>query len=109
MQKSAAEPVAVSSTTKEALVTVTIYNRPPYKPGSLVRNSQHALLCSQSLGDLFEAIPCPSNEIPKEIYNGDEMLGYELGENALPESAGCVVCIEGRAYGDGENEEDYAE
>lgn len=102
--------MGTSSTIQEALVTVTIYSRPPYKPGSLAKNSQHALLSSQSLGDLFETIPCTSNEIPKETYDGDEMLGYELGENTTPaESVGCVICIEGLAYGDGQSEEDYAE
>ena len=65
------------------------------------------MLSSQTLGDLFEAIPCTSNELPEEIIADERVVGYD---NDQPTSSrGCVICIEGMAYGDGQSEVDYAE
>ena len=79
------------------------------------------MLASQTIGDLYDVIPCPSNEIPDELHreeeeerdgdgdgDGDgEIVGYNSDE--LPPHRGAVVCIEGVAYGDGQEEEDYSE
>ena len=74
---------------------------------SLNRSSQHSVLSSQTLGDLYEAIPCPSNEIPSEDDDANaEFIKYH--RNA-PSHKGTVIYIEGVAYGDGQAEEDYAE
>jgi len=82
----------------------------PYKQSVSARNSQHALLSSQTLGDLFECIPCPSNEMRKERYEDDEMVGYDIDDQGiLGGSSGAVICIQGLAYGDGQKEEDYAD
>ena len=72
----------------------------------LSRSSQHAVLASQTIGDLYDAIPCPSNEIPSEITENGEVTGYNLEE--VPVHRGAVVRIEGVAYGDGQSEEDYS-
>jgi snRNA-activating protein complex subunit 3 len=72
--------------------------------------SQHAILSSQSIGDMFEVIPCVSNEIPREVTDDEgNVTGYEPASAEDPAFTGCVVCIEGVAYGDGQSEEDYSE
>jgi snRNA-activating protein complex subunit 3 len=65
------------------------------------------VLASQTLGDLFEAVPCTSNELPEEVKDDERLVGYEISQPAS--SRGCVMCIEGIAYGDGQSEMDYAE
>jgi snRNA-activating protein complex subunit 3 len=110
VKKPSSDPASVSETAAEAIITVTVHNPLPYKQGSLARNSQHAVLSSQTLGDLYEAIPCISNEIPPETCEDDEMVGYDIkGKQPPGVSTGAVICIEGLAYGDGRSEEDYAE
>ena len=52
-------------------------------------------------------MPCPSKEQPGEIRDADGSLtGYDL---KAPDTAGCVICVSGYAYGDGLEVEDYAE
>lgn len=97
-----------SSSTETALVSITIHNRLSWGHNLLSRSSQHAFLASQTLGELFEAIPCTSNEIPEERLLDGELAGYEE-KRADTGSAGCVICVENKAYGDGMSENDYAE
>ncbi|KDQ57841.1 hypothetical protein JAAARDRAFT_178362 [Jaapia argillacea MUCL 33604] len=92
----------------DALITISVYNRLTWGPGYVSRASQHAVLSSQTLGDLVESIPCPSLELPNEVTGDDGMVRFEISEYPEPPS-GCVVCIEGLAYGDGLNELDYAD
>ncbi|KII92802.1 hypothetical protein PLICRDRAFT_37596 [Plicaturopsis crispa FD-325 SS-3] len=99
---------AIGPTTHEALITLTVHNRLAWGHKNLARSSQHAILASQSLGDLFDVIPCTSNEIPEEIVEDGRVVGYEKG-SARTESSGHVMCVEGVAYGDGQSEEDYAD
>lgn len=91
-----------------ALVSVTVHNRLSWGHNLLTRSSQHALLASQTLGDLFEVIPCTSNEIPEEKLVDGDIVGYQT-PSAVKGSNGCVICVEGKAYGDGMSEYDYAE
>lgn len=98
----------------DALVFVSIYNKLSWGHRQLYRSSQHVLLSSQSLGDLFEIIPCTSSEIPKEIVDdSDKVIGYEMPNHTAnsPQegSSGYVTCIDGVVYGDGLSVEDYAE
>lgn len=47
--------------------------------------------------------------MPEEILDEDgQLIGYndDVGKYV---SSGCVICIEGVAYGDGQSEEDYSE
>lgn len=79
-----------------------------------MRASQHVLLSSQSLGDLFDAIPCTSKEIPAEILDeAGVFMGYKVSEDedsgALGSSLGAAVCIEGVLYAEDESQVDYAE
>ena len=68
--------------------------------------SQHALLCSQTLGQLFDVIPCSSKETPQEIIQDGTVVGYVSNDTTT--NSGCVICIEGCAYGDGYGDDDYA-
>ncbi|KAG5720044.1 hypothetical protein E4T56_gene5653 [Termitomyces sp. T112] len=100
--KIAPEPSAQLSEDKNAIVTITVHIRSTWTPGYINRSSQHALLSSQTLGDLFRIIPCISNEII--AHDG------QLGNAQEPrQSKGCVVCIGNIIYGDGHCEEDYAQ
>lgn len=48
--------------------------------------------------------------MPEEVYEEDEMVGYDLDkQDQSGSSSGCVICIEGYAYGDGQSGDDYAE
>lgn len=73
---------------------------------AVARSSQHAALSSQSLGDLVNCIPCISNEMPVEVFEDDELVGYD--PSTTYKSPGAVVLIEGVLYGDDKGEEDYA-
>ncbi|KAF7361747.1 Expansin-like EG45 domain-containing protein [Mycena venus] len=90
----------------QALITVTVHNKLSWRQTHVSRASRHVLLSSQTLGDLFETIPCTSNEINEEILDDGRVTGYR---DDVPTRPGCVICIEGLAYGDGENEFDYAD
>ena len=54
----------------------------------------------------MNCIPCVSNEIPEEVYEGDELIGYD--PNTIHKNTGAVVLIEDVLYGDDEGEQDYA-
>ena len=96
----------------QALLFVTVYNKLSWGQRTPYRSSQHVLASSESLGDFFEAIPCASNELPKEDASDNGELRYELPTGtqrpAMEGSSGCVLCIENVAYGDGQTEFDYA-
>lgn len=90
-----------------ALLIITVYDRAIAHPYYVHRSSTYALLSSQTLGDLYDAIPCPSKEYPGEMRNEDgQLTGYDLKKRDL---SGCVMCVSGTAYGDGLEVEDYAE
>ncbi|KAF7321799.1 Expansin-like EG45 domain-containing protein [Mycena kentingensis (nom. inval.)] len=91
----------------EVVLTFTIHTRSSWRQTQVVRSSRLLILSSQTLGDLFDAILCPSAEMRAEIHDeGGNLVGYEHGPPTRP---GCVVCMEGLAYGDGESEVDYAD
>ncbi|KAI0321160.1 snRNA-activating protein of 50kDa MW C terminal-domain-containing protein [Amylostereum chailletii] len=103
-------PDGASAPKRGALLTITVYNRVSWSWNFVARSSQHAVLSSQTLGDLYEVIPCTSNEMPQEQYDNGVFAGYELAEDdALPTSSGAVMVIEDTAYGDGMSEPDYAD
>ena len=95
-----------SERTQQALIFATVYNSLPWGHRLLSRCSEHVLLSSQSLGDLFDCIPCISNELPEESIQ-DGTTSWK--EPTVRESTGAVICIEDIAYGDGQSEHDYSE
>lgn len=54
----------------------------------------------------MNCIPCISNEMPEEVYEDDELVGYN--PNSIHKNPGTVVLIEGVLYGDGQGDQDYA-
>ena len=97
---------------EDVLLFVTIYNRLSWGQKILSRSSQHVVLASQSLGDLYEAIPCTSNELPEEVVDvSGNVTRYRQRQedDMVVGSAGTVMCIEDVLYGDGETETDGAE
>lgn len=97
---------AIVSSSNEAVLTMTVFHRLPYRLTAVARSSQHAVLSSQTLGDLVSCIPCISNEMPEEIYEDGEMIGYD--QNTTHKNSGAVVLIEGVLYGDDQGDQDYA-
>lgn len=85
------------------MLTFTIHTPLGWNHTLTQRTSQHALLATQTLGDLYDVIPCPSNEMPAESVDGD---GYDINQRM---ESGHVIVLEGVAYGDGASDPDYAE
>ena len=85
---------------------ISVYNRLTWSYNFVYRSSQHAVLSSNTLAELYNVIPCPSKDIPDESTVDGELVGYESGPSKHP--SGHVVVIEGTAYGDGLTENDYA-
>ncbi|KAJ4464084.1 snRNA-activating protein of 50kDa MW C terminal-domain-containing protein [Lentinula edodes] len=92
----------------QVLITLTTHFKVHWRTSVLSNNSQHVLIASQTLGDLFEVMPCVSNEYPEEIVEDDKVIGYKE-TNGMNGSSGCVIVINDLAYGDALNEEDYAD
>ncbi|KAG8213733.1 hypothetical protein J3R82DRAFT_10438 [Butyriboletus roseoflavus] len=101
---------------REALVTLTVHNRVPWIHSQLIRFSQHVVLSSQTLADFVRVIPCDSSEMPNEVIDSQgNVVGYtyeseEQGEEtAACATEGCILLIEGVAYGVGRPGDDYAD
>ncbi|KAG6831696.1 hypothetical protein H0H92_008339 [Tricholoma furcatifolium] len=99
-QKVTPEPSAHLSEEKNAIITLTVHNRSSWTSGYgyINRSSQHVLLSSQTLGDIYKVMPCISNE----------MVLDEESEHGDRNDVGCVICVDNTVYGDGYGEEDYA-
>ncbi|KAG2146029.1 snRNA-activating protein of 50kDa MW C terminal-domain-containing protein [Suillus bovinus] len=92
-----------------AVISLTVYNRISYLPSCLTRSSQHAVLSTQTLGDLLRVLPCASSNIPMEELDAEgDISGYNVTDQT-GEHAGCLFSIEDRIYGDGGENDDYAE
>ena len=89
-----------------AVVTVSVYNRLTWSYNYVYRSSQHVALSSNTLGDLYNVLLCPTKELPDESTVDELLVGYGSGPSKHP--SGYVVVIEGTAYGDGLTENDYA-
>ena len=72
-----------------------MFGRPIFNFNFLSRSSQHMLLASQTLADLYKVIICPSKEIPEAIVEDGRVRGYREGTIS---HLGAVLCIEGVAY-----------
>ncbi|KAH9061338.1 snRNA-activating protein of 50kDa MW C terminal-domain-containing protein [Lactarius vividus] len=91
---------------QSTVVVVSVYNRLAWSYNFVYRSSQHVVLSSNTLEELYNVIPCPSNETPDERVVDGAFIGYGTGSPTRP--SGCVVVIEGTAYGDTSTEIDYA-
>ncbi|KZV88085.1 hypothetical protein EXIGLDRAFT_619849 [Exidia glandulosa HHB12029] len=87
------------------VLIVSVYARSIWHPYGNNRISQHALLATQTLADLFRVMECPYHRLTTDIYL------EQSGDNDVEEPSDtgeCVMCVEGVAYGDGTGEGDYA-
>lgn len=91
-----------------ALITYTFYTRSLFLPHNFRRSSTHVALSTQTLGDIYDNMPCVHKFLPKEILtqDGKALVGYE---DCVEEGQGAVICEEGIAHGDGLGHPDYAE
>lgn len=85
------------------MLFVTVYDRLTWGHKLISRSSQHVLLSAHTLGDMFDAIPCTSNEMPERQPDGSWADAPPGG------SSGAVIFLEDRAYGDGLSDKDYSE
>jgi snRNA-activating protein complex subunit 3 len=109
-QKKSADGMEGSEDEAVCVITFSVHCRTGRSRNYFTKTSQHAILSSQTVGDMFEVIPCTSNEIPSETVDADSALtGFAPLDPSQPTFSGCVVCIEGVAYGDGQSDEDYSE
>ncbi|KAI8993015.1 snRNA-activating protein of 50kDa MW C terminal-domain-containing protein [Trametes punicea] len=99
---------------RDAVIFITVYNRQSWGQRLLSRSSQHVLLSSQTLGDLFRAVPCTSKELPSEIRDeAGRITGYKTDRReddmAVDRSVDAVMCVEGVLYSGEQAGSDYAE
>lgn len=81
---------------REAILVISVHSKVTWGPSYVTRTSQHAFISSQSLDDVYTAIPCILRELPSEV----EIQGQ----------ADCVICIEDIAYShESASGNDYAE
>ncbi|KAI0630366.1 snRNA-activating protein of 50kDa MW C terminal-domain-containing protein [Trametes polyzona] len=79
------------------------------------RDAMHVLLSSQTLGDLYRAMPCSSKELPVEVRDeSGQISGYGGRPTAeedgmdVDHEAGVVMCIENVLHGTSKAVNDYA-
>ncbi|KAJ2916769.1 hypothetical protein MD484_g3616, partial [Candolleomyces efflorescens] len=75
----------------EAVLTISMYNKVPWGPSYVSRLCQQAYLSSQSLQDIYEALPC--------IYRAAGHSGNP-SVNPAGMKPGCAICIEKVLYCD---------
>jgi snRNA-activating protein complex subunit 3 len=57
---------------------------------------------------LFDSLPCTSEELPQEVLDEERgITGYD--DSPATESSGGLMVIENLVFGDGMDEQDYAE
>lgn len=92
-----------------AIITFTNYSRPDSYPHALRRYSSHAVLSTQTLGHIYDAIPCRHKNMPHEYTDDNGLLQYETYDPSDAPPRGYVICIEETLHGDGLSNPDYAE
>lgn len=83
----------------------TVFDKVPWSPCYVSRLSQHAFLSSQTLQDVCRAIPCTPYATGVASDSSSPVQNYGIEDDR---GSGCIICIEGLAYGDG-GEDDYAQ
>ncbi|KDR75220.1 hypothetical protein GALMADRAFT_69439, partial [Galerina marginata CBS 339.88] len=76
-----------TGTSQESAITISVYDKVAWSPSYVTCSSQHLLLSSQTLHDLYDAIPCKSKNLPHDA--------------SPPAGSHSVICIEGVAYSNG--------
>lgn len=65
------------------------------------RHAVLAFLGSQSLADVFNAVPCSSKDIPLELIENGSASGFEMDKRFVANGG---IVINGTAYGCGTGE-----
>jgi len=60
------------------------------------RDAVLAFLSSQSLADVFDAVPCPSKDIPLEVVESGAVNGFDMDKRFVANGG---IVINGIAYG----------
>lgn len=68
--------------------------------------SQHIILSQQTLGDIWDNLPCDHKVLPIESPTDSAVRKYRIHESPLN---GAAICVEDVVYGDGLSKPDYAE
>ena len=92
-----------------AIVTYTNYARGTLYPHNFRLISQHVILSQQTLGDIWDNLPCDHKVLPiKSPTSSDSptVRRYHIPESPLN---GAAICVEDIVYGDGLSKPDYAE
>ncbi|KAF9510640.1 hypothetical protein BS47DRAFT_1487381 [Hydnum rufescens UP504] len=94
-----------------AVIAFTNYARSGTHSNGFRRFTQHLILSTQTLGDIYDCIPCQRKHLPNEIYgpDGHTLIGYDANTSYDDEPKGAVICVEGVAHGDGLSRPDYAD
>ncbi|KAF8322065.1 hypothetical protein DL93DRAFT_2162917 [Clavulina sp. PMI_390] len=115
-----------SHETAVALITYTHYTRSTAKPHPYRLISQHVALSSQTLGDIWDNLPCDHKVLPVPKVADSADAGGAILEYAVPdrhgegdedmedegddeEGRGAAIVIHDVVYGDGLSKEDFAE
>ncbi|KAJ8522470.1 hypothetical protein ONZ45_g983 [Pleurotus djamor] len=89
--------------TPGAILKITIHNPLSWGHNYLSRASTHLLHSSNTLEELFDLLLCPTNEIPEETDEDNEV------EERSQVDPSYVICVEGLAYPGGPSTPDYAD
>ena len=65
------------------------------------RDAVFAFLGSQSLADVFDAVPCLSKDIPLEVIENGAVSGFDMDKRFVANGG---IVINGTAYGTGTGE-----
>ncbi len=89
-------PAGATAKPGDGLVIISVYDKIAWGPSYVARSSQHVLLCTQTLQDLYDCIPCASKHLPSEPATMDTQTE-------------CVIILEDRVYDSSLEEGNYAE
>ena len=78
-------------TSPEAILTISIYNKVPWGPSYVSRVCQQAYLSSQTLQDIYEALPCIYSAAGRPANSSMNPAGMKPG---------CAICVENVLYCD---------
>jgi hypothetical protein len=66
LEQKSAHGAGATAKTGDGLVIISVYDKIAWGPSYVARSSQHVLLCTQTLEDLYDCIPCASKHLPTE-------------------------------------------
>ncbi|KAH7108046.1 snRNA-activating protein of 50kDa MW C terminal-domain-containing protein [Auriculariales sp. MPI-PUGE-AT-0066] len=90
----------------DVILVASFYDRATFDVGGYFRASQHALISSQTLADLFDCNTCPLAYRIQPPPSDEEDGSGQLEPFGVP---GCVVTIDDVAYCDGSGKPDYSD